>query len=57
MVTCLAFELYKPLEGKISFLMISAHLLNNHIMTPSLKQWPIYAPFLKIFLIVFEFFI
>ena len=57
MVSCLAFELYKPLEGKISLLMISAHLLNNHIMTPYLKQWPIYVPFLKTFLIVFEFLI
>ena len=57
MVTCLVFEICKTLEGKCSFIMSGAHLFNKRIMTLSLKQWPMYSPFFKIFFIVFEFLI
>ena len=52
MVTSLVFEICKTLQGKCSFIMIGVHLFNKSIITLSLKQWPIYSPFFKIFLIV-----
>ena len=52
MVTSLVFEICKILQGKCSFIMIGVHLFNKSIKTLSLKQWPMYSPFFKIFLIV-----